>query len=336
MSELNMLSYLISNENDTTKLLYALLNYKPFRDTLIRLFTDNHFEADKISWDDVYTQCSIGGCIPDLSIQSQKVSILIEIKTSLYCGLTDNQPESYLTWLSGNCAVGDKFFVIIIPPGYYYLNELKTRIKKFQESKKENPVTSIILTWDKVLSAIHENDLNKMNPYIQDFYNLLNSMYQSPIINFTFEEVRSMYDKNTAKAIGKLFKITDSILKELEQKGYQIEYSLNKKWWDNGEYGGYIKCENQYVLWFGIWQSYWEDSGVPLCFGIDKNWNAQIIHEFKRLYPNSIEYPSKNPYILGGVEKDILMSDDAVVKILDFLERYLINLCNQLIKPENI
>jgi hypothetical protein len=321
----NILAHLIRNEKGTTELLYALLTYKPFRNALLRLLTKGKAETDGISWDDMYTQTEIGGGIPDLSILGETTNILVEVKITSWRGLTDNQPQTYLQWLAAQGTSKAGYFVAIIPPVYYHLQELKQRITSFNNSNALNPIISTILTWDEVLKMLRENDLDQMNPYIRDFCDLLASWYEIPITKFTFDEVDKMYDADTAKAIRKLMKVVEDVVNGLEQKGYKVEYSFNKKWWDDGEYGAYVKHGgDQYLLWFGLWQDYWEKMGEPLCFGVqDREWDARICTEFMRIHPNYTKYPpnSPKPFLGVGIKKDILLSEDPVTRILDILEK---------------
>jgi hypothetical protein len=330
----NILSHLIKNENDTTKLLYALLTYKPFSNALLRLFTNGKVGTADLSWDDMSIQTTIGGSIPDLSILGEGVNIVVEVKTTPWRGLTDNQPQSYLQWLAAQDASKAGYFVAIVPPGYDHLLELKRRITSFHDSNTLNPVTSSIVTWDDVLETLCESDLDQMNPYIRDFCDLLNSWYEIPVTKFTFEEVCTMYDANTAKAIRKLLRVVEDVISGIEQKGYKVEHGFQKKWWEReGEYGGYVKCDDQNVLWFGLWQDYWEKSGVPLCFGVqDRQWDARICKEFIRMHPNYTRFPSNDPrpFVLENIQKDIILSEDPVARILSMLEKDLQLLCEQI------
>ena len=327
------MSHLIKNENDTTKLLYGLLTYKPFRSAVLSLLTKGKPETADIGWDDVVMQTTIGGGIPDISILGKTANILVEVKTASWRGLTDNQPQTYLQWLAEQGASKAGYFAAIIPPVYYHLQELKKRIASFDDSNALHPVISTIITWDEVLKTLCASDLDQMSPYIRDFCDLLTSWYGIPIIKFTFEEVRKMYNADTAKAIRKSIKVVEDVIAGMEQKGYKVEYSFNKKWWEDGEYGAYVKRGDQYLLWFGLWQDYWEKTGEPLCFGVqDGEWDARICTEFMRIHPNYTKFPPNDskPFLVLGIPKDILLSEDPVMRILDVLEKDLLLLCAQI------
>lgn len=239
----NILSHLVKNENDTTELFSALLAYKPFREVIIRLFTKSQFGADDVFWDDIDTQIDTAGAKPDMSLLGEKVSILVEIKTTPCRGLTDNQPSTYLEWLADQNDNKTPFLIALIPPNYYHLNELESRIKSFNMTNNRKPVDTMILTWDTLLTAIEENELDVLNHYIGDFCTLIRSWYDAIRIKFTFEEVRAMYDSNMAEAIKKLMDTIEGVLRGLEQNGYTVSYSFNKRWWE-GEYGGYIQIKD--------------------------------------------------------------------------------------------
>ncbi|HOJ72005.1 MAG TPA: hypothetical protein PLR38_09250 [Syntrophorhabdaceae bacterium] len=226
----NILSYLIKDENDITKFLYGLLRYKPFLNVILSLFKIGQSESAEISWDDVDMQKAISGFVPDISILGKAVNILIEVKTNPWTGLTDNQPQTYLQWLAEQSTSKAGYFIAIVPPVYKHLHELEKRITSFDGSSASHPVISKIITWGDILNTLRENDLDQMSPYIRDFCDLLTSWYTTPITKFNFEEVREMYNADTAKGIRKLIKVVEDVISGIEQKGYKVEYSFNRRW----------------------------------------------------------------------------------------------------------
>src|SRR2546421_6696277 len=116
---------------------------------------------------------------------------------------------------------------------------------------------------------IHHN-LDSMNACVRDFCQILKSWYDAPLLRFAPEEVHSMYDSHTAKGIGKLIKVIEGVATQLKLNGYQIEPNFQKKWWEgNAQYAINVWHPNDVDatwFWFGLWDPYWEDHGVPLCF----------------------------------------------------------------------
>ncbi len=323
-NELNILSYLIRNENQVTEFIYAISSYNPFRDLLVKLLTNGMYGGEDIHRDNIDRQKTISGSIPDLSMLSTKVSILVEIKTSPYRGLTKNQPQEYLSWLASSEANGARFFVALIPSTYYHRKELENRIESFRNSNKQNPVSISIISWDDLIKEIIARDLYAMNTYIKDFCDLLKAWHEGVIIKFKFEEIRSMYNPNTAKSIGKIISVIEKVIKELEDKGYTVWRNFKKRWWDTeeGEYGGYFQSKDKDILWFGLWQHYWEYSGVPLCFGVHGKWDAATCDEFKKVHPQCASFPpgDSTPFFLENINESVLLCDDPVAEIVRILE----------------
>ena len=332
MKNHNILSFIIKNENATTDMLYALLAYRPIRQAIVSLFTNGKFGAESVIWDDIQTQVSVGDSIPDLALLGKNVNILVEIKTTSWRNLTSNQPESYLKWLLSNSKADEKYFVALVPPTYYHLDELKDRIKLFEKNNKSHNINILIITWTEVLKSISENDLHLLSQYVSDFSALLSSWYEEPILKMTFEEVNLIYDYNFIKAIANLIKITEGVINGIEQKGYNVSKSFNKRWWE-GEYGGYVQYNEHEVLWFGVWQDYWSKHNTPLCYGVHEGkWDNRICQAFQNKYPLSILFPpgDTTPYRIMGIGKDIMLSTDPVANILTEIDECLVELCMQI------
>jgi len=85
-----------------------------------------------------------------------------------------------------------------------------------------------------------------------------------------------------------------------------------------------VKHGDQYLLWFGLWQDYWEKTGEPLCFGVQSGkWHDRICKEFMRIHPNCTKFPPNDlkPWLVLGIPKEILLSEDPVMRILDDLDK---------------
>ncbi|SRR6266545_2688138 len=96
----NVLRQLVSNENSITTLLRALCILKPVRDVIVRLFTQNTFDADKVEFEEISTQLDIGRAKLDMCIQTDELQVVVEIKAANSTSLTVNQPQQYLQWLA--------------------------------------------------------------------------------------------------------------------------------------------------------------------------------------------------------------------------------------------
>lgn len=330
----NILSFLIKNENSTTEMFYALLSFKPFREVVIRSFTNYTYGADTIRWDNIDTQVSIGTAIPDMMISGEKLHILVEIKTNIYTALTENQPESYLNWLLKQNTGKQKYFIALVPSRYKHLVDLKKNIQTFNQNNFGHNITISIVTWEVLLKNIYENDLHLLNEYIHDFYELLYQWYKEPKIKLSIEEIQLIYNSSFVKSLSKLIKTTDEVIAGLEQNHFTLEKVQNKKWWED-EYAVYVNYKEQPILWFGIWPHCWEECGIPLGYGVDQEWDENVVREFQRIVPETIVFPPEESttYRIKGIGKEILASSDPVSKIIQLLEDCLTKLSAQIDKP---
>ena len=194
----NILSHVITNENATTQLLYALCAYRPFREVLVRLCTQGQFGVEAVQWGDLNPQMDIGGAVPDLVMEGQSVTIVLEVKITAWRSLTSNQPEAYLTWLASHSSTAPAFFVALIPRGTLHLDLLQSRIASFQTRHTQQPVTTAVIQWDEFHQGLVHHDLDRMNASVRDFCQILKSWDDAPLLSCRFEEVRAMYDAHTA------------------------------------------------------------------------------------------------------------------------------------------
>lgn len=119
-----------------------------------------------------------------------------------------------------------------------------------------------------------------------------------------------MLSKNVASAMCKMFEFVEQMASEFERAGFPIKKSFHKRWWV-ADYSVFIKCEDKYVLFFGIWPGFWRDHGYPLCVGVIANWEPAIIERFKGMFPGYITWPNNSTFccFIKGVDQHLLMGD---------------------------
>ncbi|MDP2895164.1 MAG: hypothetical protein Q8Q12_01225 [bacterium] len=330
----NVLRYLPNDEKAVATLLRALCVLKPIREVVVRLFTDKEFGADKVEFEGLTTEFHIGEAIPDMCLQADRLCVIAEIKVSDRRGLTPNQPETYLLWLARQ-PVDHKFFVLLVPPQYaeQHRQEYERRKAAFRAREPDAGVRFVEINWLDLRSAFNEADLSEASVYARDFRALLEEWYIPVPVKFTPRElgVTDMFSRDAAKAVCDLFDFINKIALKLEREGFNIERAFQKRWWDpEGEYGIYISCENQYVLWLGVWTAFWRDHGRPLCIAVQKGkWHPAIIRRFKNAFPDHLTYPpnDSHPYLTKCIEQHLLGAD-AVRDVADWLqEAYLDGIC---------
>ena len=158
----NVLQALPSKENDTTNLLKALCVLTQFREVVLRHFTGGKFGAEAVDPGGIKTQQDIGGCIPDMVLEGTDVIVVVEVKTTEWCGLTDNQPQEYLKWLHDSLHKGAKYFVLLVPPDYQHQHrtEYVRRKKDFMAAHGDCGIVFSALFKDRVdtLTRIVDSD----------------------------------------------------------------------------------------------------------------------------------------------------------------------------------
>ncbi|MFZ4789353.1 MAG: hypothetical protein ACOYMW_00310 [Candidatus Competibacteraceae bacterium] len=327
----NVLSHLVSDENSMTNLLKAVCALKPIREVVIRLFTADKFGTDEVDFEDLSTQQSVGGAIPDMCIQiDNKLAVAVEIKTSDWRLLTVNQPTTYLQWL--NSQTGDKFFVFLVAPNYLaqHRQTYSQRKQQYIASYPKHGITFIEIDWLDLRSKLQETELSSCCVYARDFENLIESWYLPTPIKFTVVELKEtkMFNKTAGISLYKMFGFVQGMEVALTKQGFKVVKAYRNFGLD-GEFAVYVHCGDQLVLWLGIWPSLWQDHGWPLAVGVDQiNCPPSVVSRFGTFFPNHIVYPpnNSNPYLVTPIDESLL-GEDAVRDVLKFLNPYLDGIC---------
>jgi hypothetical protein len=289
-----------------------------------------------VEFEGISTQINIGAGTPDMGMQADDLRVVVEVKVSDWRGLTDNQPQIYLEWLA-NEKVSNKFFVFLAPPNYSseYLEEYNKRKETFCIANPDHGIEFIEINWLHLSSALDESGLPATCLYSRDFNRLLHEWYVSTPIKFSLDELQEtdMFNTTAATALSKVFTFVESVASEIERAGLSLKVvpEFQKRWWDDGEYGIYIKCEDNNVLFLGVWTQLWKDRGCPLCIGVHNGkWSPAVIDRFKNSFPDHFTYhPSDTfPYLTKCIDQHLLMGDAARDVTNWLLVGYLNGICD--------
>lgn len=286
-----------------------------------------------MKFEGVLTQINIGNSIPDMSLQGDDLRVIVEIKVSDWRGLTDNQPQAYLEWLKEEAA-NNKYFVFLTPPNYLQnlAQEYGIRKNNFCTQHPLHGIRFIEINWLDLCSALDESELPYICNYSRDFKKLLQSWYLPNPIKFSRHELleSDMFSVTAASSTTKLFRLIDLIASEIERAGFNVHRSFQKRWWDDGEYGIYINCQDTEVLFLGLWTRFWQDHGCPLCIGVHHGeWPNAISDRFQENFPDNIVYPPNeaSQYLTKCIDPTFL-TEDAVRDVTNWLlEGYLNEIC---------
>jgi hypothetical protein len=298
----NLFYNVVKDENSTTEIFCNLMKIKVFRDKFLSLFLPTEV-VQEINYENFDTQPSIDYGRPDMIIENEEVSILFELKTSKWCKLTGNQPNEYLKYLETNKDKRHRWLVFLLPQDYLQEKEINS------DKIIPNGINLKILYWEQVIDKIEENQLNNLNPFIDEFTNLLKMWFIPKTICFKTEEIKLMFTREIPETFFKLQELINQIGNELT-KSFEIGSSKGKE-----EYGYYFKdSEGQSILWFGIWYKFWIDEEKPICFGIKKNYPDKIKQKFMKRYSNRlIEYKG---WYLSWIENITLAGENSFEDIL--------------------
>ncbi|MGI5881166.1 MAG: hypothetical protein ACOX6L_11425 [Syntrophomonadaceae bacterium] len=311
----NIFYGIVTSENSMTELLCNFMVYKPFRNSFLKLFIDNDIEH--FYFDDFQTQyiTDVNNSRPDMAIVNDEWEILVEVKT-WDTGLTNNQPNSYLDYLSNN-QKPFKSLIFLVPNNYKHISDWNQRVNAWHKSSKIN-ISVKIIYWDQIISIIEHNDLNMLSEKFRDFYELLHSWFTIEPVIFNSLEVNYMFSSEIPKIIIKLYSIIDEV-KEYFSQIYTVSKTSNEL-----EYGIYIKrrTDKKHILYLGVWYAFWEEYQFPLCIGVDiDDWPKDIVKKFSIAHKD--KYIDTNGYRVIGIDKDMLNDDKCAEKIVDLIKEEL-------------
>jgi len=172
--EENIFFNIIKNETSLTEAFCNLLYYKTFRKLFLNIVEskNENFNISNIVYRNFDTELNLNdNGRSDLHLQSNNTEYIFEIKIEFYTNLTDNQPEGYLEYLKSRKIedINQNLF-FILPRGYLHLNEIYQRWNNKIKYSKNMIDDHNIIYWDEILSQIKEKELDKLNPFIDEFY----------------------------------------------------------------------------------------------------------------------------------------------------------------------
>lgn len=324
----NILENLYYNEDSLTRILYALCSLKLFRNMIIEFFTESEQICVDINFEDIYFQYRDSGIIFDLYIENKYICIAIEIKTSQLTALTPNQPEYYLEWLSKR-NIKNKYFVFIAPEQYGYEEKFNSGVKKFTNKFFDNKIKIVKKNWVELYYYLSNSGLSEISMYVQDFNDILFRNFIKELY-FTYKELggNSMYDKDIANGIVKLFILIEDLCNQFENNGFIVQKNFRNKWWgEEGSYDFSLYINENTLLGVGLWTHFWKEHGCPLCIYINKNCEENVCEDFKNTFPEYKEFNSygEHYWLVQCIDKELLIkhsgdSDDAVKKIMKFIQ----------------
>lgn len=287
MSRENNIFYnLVKNETSVTELFCNLMSFKPFRLLILNMIKEKgrNINPEKIDYDCFDTEISLGkdeqkhGRADILLSVDQNDEYIFEIKIESWCNLTENQPESYLKYLNND----NERLIFIIPENYYHIEEICERWKKHTGYNTDNIKENSMIFWEEVLKRIKDAELDKLNLFIKEFVEIMDSrwLYSEKIeffnedfhlIESTDSEEIIMNNRSVPKLIQKIYNVIDAAAVNIECSNKKSENERASDYY--GYFVDSIKngLDEKIDIWFGSQYILWEKFGHPIVIEIEIN-----------------------------------------------------------------
>jgi hypothetical protein len=307
----NVFYNLVTDENSTTELLCNLMRFSAFRIPFLRLFLPEVAAGD-VAWEDFDTQlATTDGGRPDLQIRNPGIVALIEVKVSAGLAPTPHQRRGYFEFLLKQDA-RECCLIFLVPRNWAHREELNRGLAELAGTvgpEKKNGAR--VIHWNDVIDLIEKNDLAALNPFFNDFYELLVARFAPKFLAFTVREMQMLFSNEIPSALGRLQQIVDSV-RDRSTMG-RVKPSASRSLCPS-EYGLYfLDDHNREVFWFGVWTDFWKAQGAPLCFGVTESASEAVRQAFLGTYPGQKKHFEK--YILGWFGPDVLSAENAIDEV---------------------
>jgi hypothetical protein len=307
----NVFYNLATDENSTTELLCNLMRFSAFRTPFLRLFLPEAAARD-VAWEDFDTQlATTGGGRPDLQIKNNDIVALIEIKVSAGLGPTPHQRRGYFEFLQQQ-DTAECWLIFLVPRNWAHGEELNRELAELAGAAGPGKrIGARVIHWNDVIDVIEKNDLAALNPFLNDFYELLVARFAPKFVAFTAREMQMLFSNEIPSALARLQQIVDSV-RDRSTTG-RVRPSASRSLCPS-EYGLYfLDDHSRGIFWFGVWTDFWEAQGAPLCFGVTESASEAVRQAFLDSYPGQKKHFKK--YILGWFGPEVLSAENAIDEV---------------------
>ena len=164
---------------------------------------------------------------------------------------------------------------------------------------------------------IEMHSLQAESPFIEEFYRLLVGRVAPKPIVFASEEIAMLFSNQVPNVLAHLQQVVDDIQErgsafKVRREGSTALCPL--------EYGLYFQTtQGKDTFWFGVWTLFWKEHGLPLCFGVNERWGAEIKNAFLSSYQGDTK-AFKMGYTVGWIDAATFGRTDVVDRIWSIIE----------------
>jgi hypothetical protein len=300
----NIFEKILTKEDDFTNAFCNLLSNKVYRNILEETLDISEIHKEEVIQIESNTEKEERSK-PDAIIKfTGDITLLLEVKISTWRGLTPNQPESYLEYLSKE--KGKVVFILLIPIGYQHLDEFKNRYLNWEnKNKKEIPLK--IVYWQKIYQKIKiETD----DMVLHNFADMLDLEHMEEVVSMNDNEIEFLENDFIYQYNKKIKDIIEYAVSGILKMGIKCE---NTKDDDGLNYYIYNK-NNEIAFWFGNWNPI-SELGFQLVVG------CHASHAYSEKFK---KYQSINEnYYIPFTRSQIMNKDNIGDSYLKFVAKYL-------------
>jgi|ERR1017187_6386209 hypothetical protein len=295
MKQASIFEGVVRGEDSHTNLLRNLmLADAPYGMAVCELLRPTGFNLQFTELPDIQTQVTLA--TPglnhgraDMLIESGSAVLLVEVKTALYCDLTDNQDfglddqgkpklKGYVSYLKYRQQQGAYVGLSLLAPRSWVHRETIRR----QLAQLDIPTQS--RTWEQVCTL-------SLNPHFGKLAGEFGAFLENDFMDISFapEEVSLLTSELGLKAFGsaslklhELVKQAEKELKSILNTSAATGFEVRDLWGDAKEHGAVVYHNGKRALWFGTWS----EAGSPLVAGFDERWAVEATQlDFSGLSP---------------------------------------------------
>jgi hypothetical protein len=312
---------LIKSENSYSQLLCNMMKRdRGLRDAFLGLVSERL--KGRVNPPDISTQVRLpNGGQADILIRSDKLCMIVEVKTESHRGVTDRQelrdnPQSYLALLEEQEAAGSEaWLVFLVPESWENRPGKEQEIKDYKRRVEKNGVEVRQVFWENVLPPLPANNKQSEISLPQEFRLLLEERFGP--IGFDKEETMSMFNEGfPLRTVLKLYTLINKVgemRKELGLKSPKLEISKD-------EFCLYFEKKGQERtcwLYFGCWLDFWEENHHPICFGVERvspDVREAFTKSLKQVYKqDAIQFDGD--WLVGWIPEEDLSKSNAFEEI---------------------
>jgi hypothetical protein len=317
---------IVKNENSYTHLLYNLM----LREERVRMsvlqcllgdFCPAICEARAIGLQKTLPN----GGRPDLLIETDKLSAIVEVKTEeardwsvrqLLFDSDENEPKTYLAHLKEQATLGRTCVLLfLVPPSWCLRSDVETAIQDLNKEGSTKHVTvRPIVTWRDILLCHQETELQPGPSLWQEFQLFLKERFD--LIRFSDQEISAFRSNLIDLGLAtKLVHLIDTV----RQQASKYKLHVNELRAPGGEISIYLQGERGWkgkTLLFGCWPALWEEGNPdPLCCATDGRYAEVFKNAVSDLLPGPL-FEHDNWIGIGFSDADLKAGSDEVYRKL--------------------